>query len=261
MRKSDNILFCSLETDDKVLDKSYCIKSANHFDIDLKVFGLGTKWESFFTKIEILNKELNRLKGEYDLVLFVDLRDTMFWADKETIVKRLEEINYFGQFNLVFNSETDCFPYEPFREPMLSLEKDNKYSFLNSGMFIGEIDFVSYCLNQINDIYADKPSIISEYEKECLKNKKSLNKGIVWDDDQFHWQSMYLNSPNQISIDAHNQLFQIVFERGGGETANFDLIINEDYIYNQHTKTYPLLFHSPGTTSHLSQFEKLLDTK
>ena len=108
MINSDKILFCSLETDDKVLRNNYCLKSANHFGIRLELFGGGYEWKSFFTKVEILNAELNRLKDKYDLVMFVDLRDTIFWADKKAILKRLEKIKYFGNYRMVFNAETNC---------------------------------------------------------------------------------------------------------------------------------------------------------
>ena len=59
--KSDNILICSLETDDKVLRNNYCIKSANHYGIRLEVFGGNVEWDGFFTKVKILNAELNTL--------------------------------------------------------------------------------------------------------------------------------------------------------------------------------------------------------
>jgi hypothetical protein len=269
MIKSDNILFCSLETDDKVLRNNYCIKSANHFGIRLEVFGADVEWKGFITKVEILNEELNRLKHKYDLVMFVDLRDTMFWADKKTILKRLEEINYFNNARMVFNAETNCFPYDGFKKDMKERGVGNKYCFLNSGMFIGDIHFVSICLREICENFENPV----DYLSPPITDK-------IWNDDQFHWQALFMNNEifnyvdernilqskkpypiGDISLDYHCRLFQTIGNEDGGRNMNFDLIINEDYIFNQNTKSYPLLFHSTGPSGTLAQFEKLLDSK
>ena len=75
MKKSDRILFCTIETDQNGKPPNGWLieQSASRLRIEVKMFGGGwRKWENFKTKLEILLEELPKYKKEYDLVLFTD---------------------------------------------------------------------------------------------------------------------------------------------------------------------------------------------
>ena len=235
MIESDRILFCSIETDQNGRPPNgwRIEESANRVGIkDLKMFGGGwQKWENFKTKLDILLEELPKYKNKYDLVLFTDARDVMYWRGKKYIKKALKE---FEDFKMVINAETNCYPNKDLKEAQDKIES-GKYRYLNSGMFVGEIDFVIDVL------------------KKCKED------GL--DDDQESFQNIYLEMPEYIKLDSNCELFQVMWDEEFGRSANFDIIFNKKFIYNIETDTYPCIFHSPGPTGHLNQLEKIFHRK
>ena len=235
MIESDKILFCSIETDQNGRPPNgwRIEESANRVGIkDLKMFGGGwQKWENFKTKLDILLEELPKYKDDYQLVLFTDARDVMYWRGKKYIKKALKE---FEDFKMVINAETNCYPNKDLKEAQDKIES-GKYRYLNSGMFVGEIDFVIDIL------------------KKCKED------GL--DDDQESFQNIYLEMPEYIKLDSNCELFQVMWDEEFGRSANFDIIFNNKFIYNIETDTYPCIFHSPGPTGHLNQLEKIFHRK
>ena len=236
MIKSDKILFCSIETDQNGRPPNgwRIEESARRVGIkDLKMFGGNwQKWENFKTKLDILLEELPKYKNKYDLVLFTDARDVMYWKGKKYIKKVLEK--EFKDFKMVINAETNCYPNKDLKEAQDKIES-GKYRYLNSGMFVGEIDFVIDVL------------------KKCKED------GL--DDDQESFQNIYLEMPEYIKLDSNCELFQVMWDEEFGRSANFDIIFNNKFIYNVETNTYPCIFHSPGPTGHLNQLEKIVNRK
>ena len=51
---------------------------------------------------------------------------------------------------MVLNAETNCYPNKDLAEPQKKLEQ-GKYRYLNSGMFVGDIDFVIDVLKECNE--------------------------------------------------------------------------------------------------------------
>ena len=234
MKQSDKILFCSIETDQNGRPPHgwRIEKSAGEVGIEIKMFGGGwKKWENFKTKLEILLKELPKYKKDYDLVLFTDARDVMYWRGKKEILKAVKK---FKDYKMVLNAETNCYPNLDLKDEQDKLVT-TKYKYLNSGMFIGDIDFVIGIL------------------KKC--NEDGL------EDDQESLQKMYLENPKDIKLDSNCELFQVMWDEDFGRTYNFDVIFNRGYIYNETTNTYPAIFHSPGPTGHLNQLEKIINRK
>lgn len=230
MKKSDKILYCSIETNQNGRPPNgwRIEESARRVGIEVKMFGGGwKKWENFKTKLEILLKEIPKYKKEYDLVLFTDARDVMYWKGKQDILESLEK---FKDYKMVVNAETNCYPNKDLAESQMKIEK-SKYRFLNSGMFIGEIDFVIDVL------------------KKCMEDKL--------DDDQESLQNIYIIDSKNIKLDSNCELFQVMWDEDYARSANIDVIFNNRWIYNKKTKTYPSIFHSPGPTGHLNQLEKI----
>lgn len=234
MKKSDRILFCTIETDQNGKPPNGWLieQSASRLGIEVKMFGGGwRKWENFKTKLEILLEELPKYKKEYDLVLFTDARDVMYWRSKPKILKAIRK---FKDYKMVLNAETNCYPNKDLAEPQKKLEQ-GKYRYLNSGMFVGDIDFVIDVL------------------KEC--NEDGL------DDDQESLQMAYMKNTKDIKLDSNCELFQVMWDEDFGRSANFDVLFNNSYIYNELTDTYPCILHSPGPTGHLNQVSKIINRK
>ena len=232
MKISDKILCCTIETDPNGAPPHgyLCEQSSQRVGIDLTLFGgEWKKWENFNTKYEILLEELPKYKDEYDLVLFTDSRDVMYWKRKHEILRALEK---FKDYKMVVNAETNCYPNKDLDEPQKKLEK-GKYRYLNSGMYVGEIDYVIWVL------------------KKCVE--------LNLEDDQESLQKVYIENSKDIKLDSNCELFQVLWDEEYGRSANFDMVFNYDSgsRYNQRTDTYPAIFHSPGPTGHLNQLDKV----
>jgi len=153
----------------------------------------------------------------------------MYWKRKHEILKALEK---FKDYKMVVNAETNCYPNKDLDEPQKKLEK-GKYRYLNSGMYIGEIDYVIWVL------------------KKCVE--------LNLEDDQESLQKVYIENSKDIKLDSNCELFQVLWDEEYGRSANFDMVFNYDSgsRYNQRTDTYPAIFHSPGPTGHLNQLDKV----
>tara|TARA_Y100000287_G_C14232195_1_gene362496 strand:+ start:2022 stop:2693 length:672 start_codon:yes stop_codon:yes gene_type:complete len=110
-----------------------------------------------------------------DIVLFTDAYDVIYRGDQETIKKRFEKMNH----PIIFGAETECNP-DPSKTIQYKI-RDEEFSYLNSGMFIGRVWALRTCMNDYK--YNDQ------------------------DDDQLFWTIKFLNNKNMIKLDYKNELF------------------------------------------------------
>ena len=209
------------------------VKSAKINKIDVEVLGKGYPWEWFIAKLEILDKYITDVKEDY--LCFTDSVDVLY-LDNENSIINVYKKHFFNK--IVFNGEKDCWP-----DSSLSNHFENKgsdYKHLNSGCYIGPT------------------KLIHRVIKECIKfSKENYTRGPrppKWDfrgdsggifkDDQYILQQMYFGLfKDDMVIDYKCKLFQTLYK------ADNDVEYLETSIYNNHTKSNPLIIHGNGKKS------------
>lgn len=114
--------------------------------------------------------------NDYDLVLFTNAYDVLFFGNRSEIIRRYESFDS----PIVFGAETICNP-----DSSRAIDYNNilqeEFPFLNSGMFIGRVWALRMCMMAYK--YNDK------------------------DNDQRFWTTQYLQRPYLIKLDHTNRIF------------------------------------------------------
>jgi hypothetical protein len=230
-----DLTICYVETDEG--KDAALLESAKISGVQLHRFGLGEPWEGFLTKTKIFIRELKKLDTRY--VMCLDSRDVLlFHTSAHLLLERY--LTKFPDKKCVFNGETNCYPHKPYES---LYESTNKYRFLNSGCFIGSRMFLL---------------AMFEYALEYV----SKNDEYFPEDDQHLYTTIFLQDQNHlIAIDENCEIFQTLWDEHGGRSANFDVVYTKDMIWNQHTETYPMIFHYPGPTGHGETVKKIIRGK
>ena len=211
----------TVETSTNPKDIKWLIESWQRFDIVGKILGRGLKWEGFSTKVQILKDYI--LQSDSDIILFTDSRDVVFAADELTIHQAFLSTGA----NILFGAETNLYP----NKSLIHGNKESKYRYLNSGLFIG---YTSY-----------------------LKELFSTIEVTAGMDDQEALQIKYIEG-FPITLDSGCVVFQNLWDEHGGRNCDFDILYQPHYIENLHTNTRPTIFHAPGPTTVLSQAYKVI---
>jgi hypothetical protein len=142
---------------------------------------------------------------------------------------------------VIYNAETNCHP-DISLAPKFPCQ-DKKYKYLNAGAFIGEREYIIEVLNRCEKLMKKKTDFgYSEQgfiQRVFLENIKK-NDLSIWIDHDCH-------------------IFQVLWDQNGGRSANFDIVYNENKIYNIHTNTKPSIFHYPGPTGHGNTVWKIIN--
>ena len=185
-----------------------------------KILGRDIKWKGFVTKIEVLKEYFSNCTS--DIILFTDSRDVVFFSKHDEILDTFLST----KTSILFGAETNLFP----NKSLIHGNENDKYRYLNSGMFIGYTSYLQELFNSIEP-YAGM------------------------DDQEILQQRMIDGYP--ITLDTECALFQNLWEEHGGRNCNFDMLYQPTYIKNTHTNTEPKIFHAPGPTTVLSQAYKV----
>ena len=110
-----------------------------------------------------------------DIVLFTDAYDVIYGGSQIEVLKRFIQ----QKKPIMFGSESQCHPDK--EESSKYTEKTTEFPYLNSGMFIGYVWALRFCL--------------LDYEYNDA------------DDDQRYWTKQYLQYPWLFNLDYENQLF------------------------------------------------------
>lgn len=124
---------------------------------------------------EVKNYIDNDKLDNEDIIIFTDAYDVIYTGNQEIILDRYLNMKK----PIIFGSETECNP-DPERETDY-LIMNEKFPYLNSGMYIGKVWAIRECMKEY--IYNDK------------------------DDDQRYWTSKFFERPDLISLDYKNELF------------------------------------------------------
>ena len=252
--KSD-LLVTFVETDTHSNQEQDLIESLGRLDIPYVAFGKGRDWKAFSDKFFYFREGIKKLNPTQKCIIFVDSRDVIFYRGVDEILEKIET-NY-PNLQVLFNGETNCYPDKLIADKYPNQNK--KYKYLNSGMMIARTDFILNPRNYIEDV--------ADYFLVDYKEKWSDKISPRDISDQRVWTQIFLdciekygdNSPVGIDYDCH--IFQCLWDENGGRSANFDIVYNENNIYNKLTNTEPCIFHAPGPTCTLSQVKKAINGK
>lgn len=147
---------------------------------------------------------------DYEYILFLDAYDVIALAGPDEILERFQAFHH----PWVCAAELNLWPPTSIkREKYGSFE--TPYRYLNSGMYLAKREYLRECLERWgvpDEIYSD----------------------------QYWFASHYLAEPGCIQLDTHCQLFQCLISSWWA----FDVLPGK--LYNNYTKTYPLLLHHNG---------------
>lgn len=221
----------SPEKNDGVLRfEHYC----NMFNLPYQILGHGKKWNGGDMEAGIgggqkINELLKAIESmDNKLLIVCDTFDVIPIAGIDEIKLQFNRLTKQNQ--ILFSSEIYCWPNKSLAS--LYPKYESKYSYLNSGGFMGYRD----------DIY------------DLIKD------GMIKDnsDDQYYFTMKYLANPsdnNPIILDSHCELFQTL---GGSCT---DIVLHKNRVYNHYTNSYPIFIHGNGPSKlYLNYLENYIGT-
>ncbi len=204
-------------------------QSLNKFGYPYKVLGMGEKWEGgddilnnpgAGQKINILKREVEKLKDEDVIILFMDGYDTMATGSPKKLIDKFKAMNK----RIVFGAEKSCWPdknlasqYPPSTSP---------WKYLNSGQFIG----------YAKDIW----NII----QEPIENSA---------DDQLYYTLKFLENRDEIAIDNKCEMFQCM----GQSADDLEIVYNHGNFNNKRTNTSPYIIHGNGGVQDKYAFNRI----
>lgn len=201
------------------------LQSAKYYGIEVKVFGLGTKWDGGDVaryaggghKVNILKEKLEEYKDSGRVIMFTDSYDVVFTDGPKNI---LEKFSKFGA-NVVFSAEGFCWPDDSLAAQYPEVTVNEK-RFLNSGGFMG----------YAKDIY----EVISHHE---IENRA---------DDQLYYTNIFLDKKLRnkwnMRLDNRGDIFQPL--NGALDEVMIKFKGSTSYLYNTKTGNIPIVIHGNG---------------
>lgn len=208
------------------------LHSAKRYGYKIKILGWNTKWKGFGQKIIAFHNFLQNYQNKQEIILCVDAYDVLFCDYSHKLLKTY--INNYS--NVTFNAEvlprsfiTQYLWKFNFNATKLP-PSHNKYKAFNAGIYIGTVHNIQSILFNI------------------ITSKGFSNKS----DDQRILYKLYAQNKIKLDLDSSCKLFTAINE------FNNDILIKNNRIYNNYTKTYPFLIHGPGNFTTLDKYTLFL---
>ncbi|KAI0987467.1 hypothetical protein GJ496_005508 [Pomphorhynchus laevis] len=203
------------------------VHSLQHFGYTYEVLGMGDKWIGGDVqrtigggqKINILRKflETSNLKND-DILLYIDGYDVIVNGNSSQLIEKF--LN--SKMQLIFSAEHFCWP-DPQLKEAYSPVKENESRFLNSGGFIGFVEFIRDKMLGSNEVPDDS-------------------------DDQLFYTNYYLEHFNTglIGLDVRSDIFQNL----NGAQGDISIVYVNEFtkIKNNKMETFPMIIHGNGPT-------------
>lgn len=180
-------------------------------------------WNGLATKPKWLYKAIKDglIRSKY--MQFVDSWDLVYGA------KPSEVMMCYHTFNapIVISAERNCFP-DTYRKEFDELDIPAPYSYVNSGVIVGETEAILTCLEAM-----DLPNVKDDYRMENGQNYHS--------NDQTMWQEIFLKQPVKIAIDYNQSISQTLHD---ADINDFEF--GKERIMNKITSCHPRIWHFNG---------------
>jgi hypothetical protein len=215
-RRFPHVLVCTTVTH-KTPGLRVLEASCARFGIGLTRFGWGERYPGHSWKVHTLQAGLERVGGEYELVLFVDGFDSLFMTGLGEILRAYRACDT----PLLMAAEINCHPPEGPRAGAYPAAPTH-YRYLNSGGLIGRVDYLR--------------ALLARY-----------NRPAFWrdDNDQGFWAHIFVSGETRLTLDHHCRVFQCQW------------IAEQDFalarwppwrrrLRNRATRTRPCILHGNG---------------
>lgn len=202
------------------------MRSAKLYDLDVKVYGAGEKWDGGDValeaggghKINLLKEGLKEFQYREDLIImFTDSYDVVLTGGASDILEKFHKLNA----RVVFSAEGFCWPDKNLAEKYPEVKVHEK-RYLCSGGFIG----------YAKDIY------------EIVSHKEIQNK----EDDQLYYTEIFLDTGLRekwnIKLDKKSEIFMNLHGALGDVMLKYKG--SHSYLYNVKTGTVPIVVHGNG---------------
>jgi hypothetical protein len=186
---------------------------------NLNVFMLPilTDWTwDFYPKSLSVQTTLKTLNDD-DVVLVCDAHDVLPLSGLSNDILFDKIKDNFNLDKITFNAEKNCYPDINLIPQYPNVNSEWKY--LNAGIYVGKVK-----------------NVLTMLENSLPKIKNNMDQNI--------FSILYVNSEFNIDIDYECKVFQTMFELNPE-----DLTIIDGKIYNNKTKTNPVLFHGNGKSN------------
>lgn len=174
-------------------------------------------------KLLLTNEYIKNLPDDH-IVMFIDGYDVLINDNQKNIIKKYYELTK-GE-KALFSAEKSYWPN--FKLHTLYPETCSKYKYLNSGTYISTVkilkELFTSIINKINKIYYNFID-------------------IRVDDQGFFTEVFLFEHPELIKLDYNAEIFNCLYD-----SIN-DLEFSNNRIYNNITKTYPMVFHGNNASS------------
>lgn len=194
-------------------------------------------WNGLATKPKWLYRAIKDGEIRTKYMQFVDSWDLVYGASPDEVMQ------HYHTFNspIVISAESNCFP-DTYKKEFDELSFPKPYSYLNSGVIIGETDAILYCLESM-----DLPNVSDDYRMENGQNYHS--------NDQTMWQETFLKQPIKIALDYNQAITQCLHNE---KIENF--LFTKERIMNKTTSCHPRIWHfNGGSKDNLSLRSPILE--
>lgn len=212
------ILVWGIEQDLKVaVDKaSYLLDTANHFNIDVELVGIGHTFTTFKDRLYLLQDYLTNIDPN-EVILVMDGYDTLFNSDIESA------LNAFLSKNtriLISAERMFTYQYPMYLDKYNEIESD--YRYINAGTFIGYASDINQMLTELFEL-----PLISQ-----------IDQGLMG-----AWLYNILDQPTKAQLDINCDIFWVT---SGDWDKLKEIAEGKNPIKNPFTNTRPFVIHNTG---------------
>lgn len=181
-------------------------------------------WRGLATKPKWLYKAIKDGLITEKYMQFVDNWDLVYGATPDEVMQCYHAFNA----PIVISAEKNCFP-NTHKAEFDDLDIPAPYSYVNSGVIIGETEAVLMCLEAM-----DLGNVADDHwdaERNCAYHSN----------DQTMWQEIFLKQPVHIAIDYNQAISQTLHD---AKIDDFDF--SKQRIMNKITSCHPRIWHFNG---------------
>jgi hypothetical protein len=194
------------------------MKTADHFQIQVKLLGVGHEFIEHKQRLQILYDFLIQRDSD-ELIVCMDGSDTLFNDTAGILVHKFKSM---GTHILISAERAYSYQYPKFKGAFDQITSD--YRYVNAGTFMG---YASALVCMLEDIF-----------QLNLKYPNANDQGLIG-----IWVYLNLSQPEKVKLDTETDIFWVTTNDWN---ALKKVSLEKDVIFNPHTLRKPSIIHNVG---------------